>query len=118
MSSKDCANAYYVFGNGAPQLKPNTVYRFSYFVRCSDLKPLKGGWGGATANWATAGRIGWVPDANYPNGTTDWQYFETTFTTGETTRGPTRTENPGLVLRIRNAVGTAYFAGVRLEEID
>ena len=118
VSSKDCANAYYVFGNGAPQLKPNTVYRFSYFVRCSDLKPLKGGWGGATANWATAGRIGWVPDANYPNGTTDWQYFETTFTTGETTRGPTRAENPGLVLRIRNAVGTAYFAGVRLEEID
>jgi len=112
VSEKENANLYYTYANGAPQLKPNTKYRFSYFVRCEDLKPL-GRWGGATASWKIRGGLGWVPVENYPSGTTDWQYFETTFETGDGAG-----DGAELTLRIRNAVGTAYFGDVRLVEAE
>ena len=118
VSAKNNANLYYVFGNGAPQLKPNTRYRFSYFVKCRDLKPNSRAGGGVTANWSVCRQFGWVPGENYPNGTTDWQYFETEFTTAGSVEPKTPQEKATIVLRIRNAVGTAYFDGVRLEEAE
>ena len=95
-----------------PELKPDTKYRLSFYVRLQDVKPLKAG-GGVCANiWDDANR--WFPAHNYLTGTMDWTFQSYEIKTGVNTNKKVRSY---LCLRIMNASGTAWFDDVRLEEI-
>ena len=98
-------------------MKPNTRYRFSYFMKCKDLKPLSRG-GGATVSVCDAvNGTHYVPDRYYPRGDSDWMHFSYDFTTGDKVDDPAKKQNAYITLRIRNASGVAYFDDVRLEEL-
>ena len=60
----------------------------------------------------------YVPDMYYPNGTTDWMHFSYDFTTGDKVDDAAAKRNAYITLRIRGAVGVAYFDDVRLEEVE
>ena len=116
--STNNANLYYDFPKGTAKMKPNTKYRFSYFLKCKDLKPLHRG-GGATASVCDAvNGTHNAPDIYYPKGDTDWLHFSLDFTTGDKVDDPAKKRKAYITLRIRNAVGTAYFDDVRLEEVE
>ena len=117
LTSTNNANIYYTFPKGTAKMKPNTKYRFTFFLKCKDLKPLHRG-GGATVSLCDAvNGTHYVPDMYYPRGDTDWMLFSYDFTTGDKVDDPARKVNAYITLRIRNASGTAYFDDVRLEEL-
>ena len=103
-------------------LKPSTRYRFSYFVKTENLEPT-GRSGGVGPILLTSGkdRAGKSPSWTFPktmnflSGTVPWirQSFE--FETDA--NFDTETCSAGMCLRIRHGVGTAWFDGMRLEEI-
>lgn len=115
--STNNANLYYTFPKGTEKMKPNTRYRLSYFMRCEDLKPVSRGGGATVSIFDAVNGTHYVPDIYYPKGTTDWMYFDYEFTTGDKVDDPAAKKHAYLTLRIRNAVGTAYFDDVRLEEV-
>ena len=117
LQSKGNANLYYTFPKGTAKMKPNTRYRFSYFMKCKDLKPLSRG-GGATVSVCDAvNGTHYVPDRYYPRGDSDWMHFSYDFTTGDKVDDPAKKQKAYITLRIRNASGVAYFDDVRLEEM-
>ena len=95
-----------------PNLKPDTRYRLSFYVKLADVKPLKAG-GGVCANiWDDANR--WFPARNWLTGTMDWTFQSYEFTSGKNTNGKITSY---IRLRIMGAEGTVWFDDVRLEEI-
>ena len=94
-----------------PNLKPDTRYRLSFYVKLTDVKPLKAG-GGVCANiWDDANR--WFQVKN-GNGTMDWTPQQFEFTSGKNTNGKITSY---IRLRILGAEGTVWFDDVRLEEV-
>ena len=101
----------------ASALKPNTTYRLSYFVKTENLKRLGSGGGACMeveqfGSKYTAKR---KPEGNYWHDTMDWIHQSMEFTT----RDDVGKEGykASLWLRIFNCKGTAWFDGVRLEEV-
>ena len=115
--STNNANLYYTFPKGSEKMKPNTRYRFSYFLKCEDLKPVSRGGGATVSIFDVVNGTHYVPDIYYPKGTTDWMYFDYEFTTGDKVDDPATKKTAYITLRIRNAAGAAYFDDVRLEEV-
>jgi len=95
-----------------PQLKPDTKYLLTFFIKTEDLKP-QGRNGGAVVNiWDEKNR--WFPD-NWFIDSMPWakQGFE--FTTGP----DTNKKHPSyLRLFILKASGTVWFDDVRLRELN
>ena len=103
---------------GAAALKPNTTYRLSYFLKTENLKRLGSGGGACMeveqyGSKYTAKR---KPEGNFWDGTMDWIHQSMEFTTNDDVA-----KHPGykahLWLRIFNCIGSAWFDGVRLEEV-
>ena len=106
---------------GAAALKPNTKYRLSYFVKTDRLEKRdpKGGGSGACIEVEQYGKkysALRMPAATYWSGTRDWIHQSIEFTTNDDA-----VKLPGykayLWLRVFNSTGTAWFDGVRLEEM-
>ena len=106
---------------GATALKPNTKYRLSYFLKTDKLerRDAKEGRGGACMEVEQYGKkysALRMPAATYWNGTRDWIHQSVEFTTnGDVVQQPGYKAN--LWLRVFNSTGTAWFDGVRLEEM-
>lgn len=111
---------FYVFDGqpGKPRLKPNTRYRFSYYLKLEDLQPLnRGGGAGSdvTTDRSRRDAAFWFPAGASPFGTHDWFRQEFEFRTFDTV--PTNKPYATLSLRVRHSKGTAWYDGVRVEEI-
>ena len=106
---------------GATALKPNTKYHLSYFLKTDklDRRDAKEGRGGACMEVEQYGKkysALRMPAATYWNGTRDWIHQSVEFTTNDdVVKLPGYKAN--LWLRVFNSTGTAWFDGVRLEEI-
>ena len=106
---------------GAAALKPNTKYRLSYFLKTDKLerRDAKGGGSGACMEVEQYGKkysALRMPAATYWNGARDWIHQSIEFTTNDdVVKVPGYKAN--LWLRIFNSTGTAWFDGVRLEEV-
>ena len=103
---------------GEAALKPNTTYRLSYFVKTENLKRLGSG-GGACMEVEQFGAKYTAkrkPEGNFWHDTMDWIHQSMEFTTNDDVA-----KHPGykasLWLRIFNCTGSAWFDGVRLEEV-
>ena len=92
-----------------PDLKPNTKYRISYFVKLDNVQ-LKGQFSGAVLN-IYAGGNKWFP-AKWLYGTVPWTYQQGTFTTG-----PDIGNKSYLLLYLMKANGKVWFDRIRLEEM-
>ena len=95
-----------------PELKPNTKYLLTFYIKTKDLKSQGGKYGGAVVNvWDDKNR--WFPK-NWFTGTIPWtkQGFE--FTTGPNTNKKIKSY---IRLSIIGVNGTAWFDDVRLREI-
>ena len=115
--------------DGYPDLKPNTKYRLSYFVKTRDVLPIPipGGTAGGVSVNIWDDRNHWFPSANSTprgnvfTGTMDWTYQEFEFVTGPLTnnRDPEKgkVNRSYLQLHILYASGEAWFDDVRLEEV-
>ena len=106
---------------GAAALKPNTKYRLSYFLKTDKLerRDPKGGGSGACMEVEQYGKkysALRMPAATYWSGSRDWIHQSIEFTTNDDA-----VKLPGykayLWLRVFNSTGTAWFDGVRLEEM-
>ena len=105
---------------GATALKPNTKYRLSYFLKTDKLerRDAKEGRGGACMEVEQYGKkysALRMPAATYWNGTRDWIHQSLEFKTNDDVSLPGYKAN--LWLRVFNSTGTAWFDGVRLEEL-
>ena len=99
------------------RVKPNTRYRVSYFVKVEALESDRG-WGGACAEYeeyAPKYAAVRVPAENPLKGTHDWIAQSGTFVTGPL--GGAKEGRSSLWLRVIHSKGTAWFDGVRLEEL-
>jgi hypothetical protein len=95
-----------------PQLKPNTKYLLTFYIKTKNLKSQGGKHSGAVVNvWGEKNR--WFPQ-NWFMGTMPWtkQGFE--FTTGP---GTNKKYKSYIRLFIIGATGTAWFDDVRLREV-
>ena len=92
-----------------PDLKPNTKYRISYFVKLENVQP-KGKVSGAVLNIAAGGNM-WFPRKRLI-GNVPWTYQEAMFTTK-----PEIGNNNYLLLYLMNSSGKAWFDRIRLEEV-
>ena len=111
---------FYEFDNrpGKPRLKPSTQYRLSYYLKLRDVKPTARGGGAGSdvnANPSAKGCASWFPAGAAPHGTRDWFRQEFEFTTPG--KIPESKPFASLALRLRHATGTAWYDGVRIEEI-
>ena len=101
----------HLLSSGISRLKPSTRYRLSYFVKTLDVRPV-GKKGGASACLFDE------RNRNFPSGgvcgTVDWLHRSFEFVTS-----PLTNEKKQAFLRVGlyGATGTAWFDGVRLEEI-
>ena len=105
---------------GDAALKPNAKYRLSYFLKTDGLerRDAKGGRGGACMEVEQYGRkysARRMPAENYWQGTRDWFHQSLEFKTNDDVSLPGYKAN--LWLRVFNSTGTAWFDGVRLEEL-
>lgn len=95
-----------------PQLKPNTKYLLTFYIKTEDLKAQGGKSGGAVVN-VNDGKNRWFPQ-NWFLGSMPWtkQGFE--FTTDSATN---KKYQSYMQLYIHGATGTAWFDDVRLREV-
>jgi len=95
-----------------PDLKPDTEYQLSFFLKTENIILRKGSWAGACANiWDDKNR--WFPN-NFYSGTMPWGKQGFVFKSGPDTNKKTKSY---ICLRIMNASGTAWFDGVKLVEL-
>jgi len=101
-------NNYFAQING--RLKPGGKYRISFFVRLTDVVPVKRQSGAGVRAWSDHNHF--FPH-NYLTGTTDWiaQSFE--FTAGPKSAAC----ESGLEIFLRFSTGRVEYAGLRLEEL-
>ena len=104
---------------GAAALKPNTTYRLSYFVKTEDVRRLASG-GGACMEVEQYGvkySMLRKPSGSCLHGTKDWMHQSLEFKTNDDV-----VKHPGYKARLRlwlsKCVGSAWFDGVRLEEVE
>jgi len=97
-------------------LKPSTRYRISAFVKCADVETFSGYDGGLNLEFTdgvtTARRP--FPDGHHGVGylgTMDWVCCTFEFTTAKALG-----KDRHVAVRLANASGTAWFAGLRVEE--
>ncbi len=99
-----------VFVQRTLNLKPDTTYRLSGFVRLDNITALSKG-GGVCFNISDGAKQQWFPAGRFLTGTIPWTYMEYEFTTPKEIVKTTY-----LRLRILNVSGTAWFDKVRLVE--
>jgi len=100
-------------GQYLPDLKPNTRYRLSFFLRLDNLQGPRGK-GGAGVTLMDACNHSF-PQRTSLSGTMDWRHFQYDFTTH-----PETNQKKKSYIRLRlskGCTGTAWFDGVRLFEI-
>ena len=95
-----------------PELKPDTKYRLSFYVKTENVKPLKKTGGVCINIWDDKNK--WFPSYNYLTGTIGWIFQSYTFKTGKNTNVSVKSY---MRLRIMHAEGTAWFDDVKLEEL-
>lgn len=101
---------------GKAALKPDTVYRLSYFVKTEGLKPQKKGGGACmeVEQYGTAYSAIRLPKKDYIAGTRDWIHQSMEF---KTNADPAKEGYRAMLwIRVLNSEGTVWFDGVRLEE--
>ena len=92
-------------------MKPDTRYRFSFFIRTEKLKRLRPGQGGAYAT-LYYGKPIMVPKTPL-DGDSDWVKVVQEFTTGKELV-PSRCS---MTIGVYNVTGNVYFDSVKLEEL-
>ena len=100
-------------GQYLPQLKPNTRYRISFYLKLADVvSPEAGGGASITLmdDWNHS-----FPERTAYTGTMDWTHCQFTYTTRPGTNGKKRAYIR-LVLSA-GCTGTAWFDGVRIVEM-
>jgi hypothetical protein len=124
-----CVRTSLIGRKSLPDLKPDTRYRLSYFVKTRDVKPIKipGGTSGGVSVNIWDDRNLWFPSPYTTpgktsfSGTMDWIYQEFEFKTGPLTGNldpaKGRVNRSYLQLHILYASGEAWFDDVRLEEL-
>ena len=124
-----CVRTSLIGRKSLPDLKPDTRYRLSYFVKTRDVKPIKipGGTSGGVSVNVWDDRNLWFPSPYTTpgktsfSGTMDWIYQEFEFKTGPLTGNldpaKGRVNRSYLQLHILYASGEAWFDDVRLEEL-
>jgi len=115
-SGTNTASVGFFFGTkGLPDIKPNTRYRLTYFVKTENVEPraMYGGGGGVAVN-INDDRNRWFPSGNMFAGTMDWIFQRFEFTSGP----DVEKHRSYFWLHRLYASGTAWFDDVRLEEID
>ncbi len=96
-----------------PELKPNSKYLLTYFVKTKDIKNIGGKKGGACVNLMTSHNE-WFP-INWYTDTIPWTKQGFVIKTDEKVNTKHRSY---IRLRIMNATGTVWFDDVRLRKID
>ena len=106
------ACATYNLDKGAERMKRNTRYRISFFVKCENIHALKRDAGVSLCFHDNIDRAEPMP---FLTGTMDWVHVSTEFTS----KRNTNVAGPAFVRpRLTNCTGTAWFDGIRIEEID
>ena len=106
------ACATYNLDKGAERMKRNTRYRISFFVKCENIHALKRDAGVSLCFHDNIDRAEPMP---FLTGTMDWVHVSAEFTS----KRNTNVAGPAFVRpRLTNCTGTAWFDGVRIEEID
>ena len=97
-------------------LKPDTVYRVSYFLKLDGVfkrKDWKGYSGGAMMEYHDGEKSVRVPYPVYEDGTFDWIHRSFTFKTPPKER---MTQRPYIMPRVLHSIGTAWFDAIQVEE--
>lgn len=95
-----------------PELKPDTKYQLSFFLRTENVILSKRDWAGVCVNiWDDKNR--WFP-TNFYTGTMPWSKQGFIFKSGPETNKKTKSY---IVLRILSASGTVWFDDVKLVEL-
>ena len=98
-------------------LKPETTYRVSYFLKLDGMfkRPdWKGYSGGAMVEFHDGAKSERHPYPNYEDGTFDWIHRSFLVTTPPKDK---MKEQPYVMPRVLHSIGTAWFDGVQVEEI-
>ena len=93
-------------------LKPNTAYRLSFYLRLQEVKPLGAGGGFSVRMDEGSGKVNTFP-LNRVYGTFTWTRQEFSFTTGEQIGSRSK---PYLRFSLHNTEGTAWVDHVQLCE--
>ncbi|MHB9139644.1 MAG: carbohydrate-binding family 9-like protein, partial [Victivallaceae bacterium] len=96
-----------------PQMKPNTRYRVSCYVKTENIKPL-GNFVGGVCIRVFSDKNHFFP-ANWYTGTMPWEKCSVEFTSGP--KSNIINEKSYLCLNIINADGTAWFDDVKICEV-
>ena len=96
-----------------PQLKPNTKYLLTYYIRTEDLNPQGGKSSGAVVN-VNDGKNLWFPQ-NWFLGSMPWSKQGFEFTTGADTN---KNHHAYIRLYIIGATGTVWFDDILLRELE
>lgn len=95
-----------------PELRPNTKYQLSFFLKTENVVLKKRDWAGVCVNiWDDKNR--WFP-ANFYTGTIPWSKQGFTFETGPGSNIKTKSY---IRLCVLNASGTAWFDDLKLVEV-
>ena len=98
-------------------LKPETTYRVSYFLKLEGVfkrKDWKGCNGGAMMEYHDGEKSERVPYPVYEDGTFDWIHRSFTFVTPAKEK---MKQKPYLMPRVLHCVGKAWFDGLQIEEV-
>ena len=106
------AALYYLDGRSGAALKRNARYRLSFFVKGENIVPVKKG-GGAGVTLCDAFN-NWFPKTAGIVGTFDWMHQSFEFKTDPEANDRCLSY---IYLRLTLANGTAWFDGVRIEEL-
>ncbi len=98
-------------GQTLHQLKPGKKYRLSYYVKLENVVPLSRGGGACVQIWNTTKNF-WFP-GTFLSGTMPWTLQTFEFQSLPNSVAKTTLLNCNLF----NATGTAWFDGIRLEEL-
>ena len=105
---------YFSIQQDLPDLKPNTRYRISYYLKTKDIKVTEKT-GGACVGIRDNGNH-WFP-GNRIRGTNNWHYLSFDYTTGDTVNtGKNRASIQCMMSGVKPG-GEAWFDGVRVEEL-
>lgn len=107
-------NSYFGIRYYLPELKENTRYRLSFYLRTENVVPLRSGGGGANLNiWDTANR--WFPVIRI-NGTHPWRFMSFNITTPAGFKAPGK-QRPYIACCLYFATGKVWFDNVVLQKL-
>ena len=105
-------NGYFAIRYYLPQLKANTRYELSFFMRTENVVPLRAG-GGASLNIWDANNL-WFPK-NWISGTQPWRKMRFEFTTRPGTNG---SQKSYMACCLYFATGKVWFDKIVLRELS